>query len=51
MRAAQSSPERVLIGARAYTSAAAEHGIARMRFALGVDDDFALSCASSPATS
>lgn len=39
VRAAQSSPERVLIGARAYTSAAAEHGIARMRFALGVDDD------------
>jgi 3-methyladenine DNA glycosylase/8-oxoguanine DNA glycosylase len=39
VRVAQSAPDRVLFGARAATHAAAEHGIARMRFALGVDDD------------
>ncbi len=39
VRIVQSSPERVLFGARAYTMLAAEHGIARMRFALGVDED------------
>jgi 3-methyladenine DNA glycosylase/8-oxoguanine DNA glycosylase len=39
VRAAQPSAWRVVIGARAETHAAAEEGIARMRFALGVDDD------------
>ena len=39
VRAAQPSRECVVIGARASTHAAASHGIARMRFALGVDDD------------
>jgi 3-methyladenine DNA glycosylase/8-oxoguanine DNA glycosylase len=39
VRIAQSAPDRVLFGARAATREAAEHGIARMRFALGVDDD------------
>ncbi len=39
VRVAQSSPDTVLFGARADTRAAARHGIARMRFALGVDDD------------
>ena len=40
VRVAQSAPDRVLFGARAPTSeAAAEYGIARMRFALGVDED------------
>jgi DNA-3-methyladenine glycosylase II len=31
--------DRLLLGARAPSRAAAEHGIERMRFALGVDDD------------
>jgi 3-methyladenine DNA glycosylase/8-oxoguanine DNA glycosylase len=39
VRAAQTAPDRVLLGARAGTREAAAHGIARMRFALGVDDD------------
>jgi len=39
VRIAQTAPDRVLFGARARTRAAAAHGIARMRFALGVDDD------------
>jgi 3-methyladenine DNA glycosylase/8-oxoguanine DNA glycosylase len=39
VRVAQPSRERVVLGARARTRAAAEHGIERMRFALGVDDD------------
>jgi 3-methyladenine DNA glycosylase/8-oxoguanine DNA glycosylase len=39
VRVAQTSPESVLFGARARTVEAAEYGIERMRFALGVDDD------------
>jgi len=39
VRIAQTAPDRVLFGARAPTRAAARYGIARMRFALGVDDD------------
>jgi DNA-3-methyladenine glycosylase II len=39
VRVAQVAPDRVLFGARAGSRVAAEHGIARMRFALGVDDD------------
>jgi 3-methyladenine DNA glycosylase/8-oxoguanine DNA glycosylase len=39
VRAAQTSPDRVLLGARASTREAAAYGIARMRFALGVDED------------
>jgi len=39
VRIAQSAPDRVLFGARSHTRAAADHGIERMRFALGVDDD------------
>ncbi len=39
VRVAQTSPETVLFGAQADTRAAARYGIARMRFALGVDDD------------
>jgi 3-methyladenine DNA glycosylase/8-oxoguanine DNA glycosylase len=39
VRVAQPSPETVLLGARAATTAAAAHGIRRMRFALGVDED------------
>ena len=39
VRVAQTAPDRVLFGARAPSRAAARHGIARMRFALGVDDD------------
>lgn len=39
VRAAQPGPWRVVLGARAATAEAAEEGIARMRFALGVDDD------------
>jgi DNA-3-methyladenine glycosylase II len=35
----QPAPERVIFGARAATEAAAAEGIARMRFAMGVDDD------------
>jgi len=39
VRVAQPAGDRVLLAARAPTRAAALHGIARMRFALGVDDD------------
>jgi 3-methyladenine DNA glycosylase/8-oxoguanine DNA glycosylase len=39
VRVAQSAPGSVLFGARAGSRAAALDGIARMRFALGVDDD------------
>ena len=39
VRVAQTAPDRVLLGARASTREAAAHGIARMRFALGVDED------------
>jgi 3-methyladenine DNA glycosylase/8-oxoguanine DNA glycosylase len=39
VRVAQPADDRVLIGARALTRAAGAHGIARMRFALGLDDD------------
>jgi len=39
VRVAQSAPEVVLFGARAKRRESAEHGIVRMRFALGVDDD------------
>jgi 3-methyladenine DNA glycosylase/8-oxoguanine DNA glycosylase len=39
VRVAQTAPDRVVFGARADTRAAAAHGIARMRFALGVDED------------
>jgi 3-methyladenine DNA glycosylase/8-oxoguanine DNA glycosylase len=39
VRVAQSTPDAVLFGARARRQESAEHGIARMRFALGVDDD------------
>jgi 3-methyladenine DNA glycosylase/8-oxoguanine DNA glycosylase len=39
VRVAQTALDRVLFDARAPTSEAADHGIARMRFALGVDDD------------
>ncbi len=39
VRVAQTAPDRVLFGARAGGRVAAQHGVARMRFALGVDDD------------
>ncbi len=39
VRVAQTAPDTVLFGARAPNRRGAEHGIARMRFALGVDDD------------
>jgi 3-methyladenine DNA glycosylase/8-oxoguanine DNA glycosylase len=39
VRVAQPAPDQVLFGARAATAEAASHGIARMRFALGVDED------------
>jgi DNA-3-methyladenine glycosylase II len=39
VRVAQIAPDAVLFGARAPNRTGAEHGIARMRFALGVDDD------------
>ncbi len=39
VRVAQTAHDQVLFGARAETRAAAAHGIARMRFALGVDED------------
>jgi 3-methyladenine DNA glycosylase/8-oxoguanine DNA glycosylase len=39
VRAAQPARDRVVLGARACTQEAAAHGIERMRFALGVDDD------------
>jgi 3-methyladenine DNA glycosylase/8-oxoguanine DNA glycosylase len=39
VRVAQPARDRVVLGARARTHAAAAHGIERMRFALGVDED------------
>jgi 3-methyladenine DNA glycosylase/8-oxoguanine DNA glycosylase len=39
LRAAQPDADRVIVGARAACADAAEEGIARMRFAIGVDDD------------
>ncbi len=39
VRVAQTSADAVLFGAAASTRAAAEHGIARMRAALGIDQD------------
>ena len=39
VRVAQTAPDRILFGAQAGDRAAAIHGIARMRFALGVDED------------
>ena len=39
VRVAQPAEDRVLFGARAPSREAARHGIARMRFALGVDED------------
>jgi 3-methyladenine DNA glycosylase/8-oxoguanine DNA glycosylase len=39
VRVAQPAPQRVAFGARAATPQAAAYGIARMRFALGVDED------------
>jgi len=39
VRAAATGPDRVLLGARSPSRAAAAHGITRMRFALGLDDD------------
>jgi 3-methyladenine DNA glycosylase/8-oxoguanine DNA glycosylase len=39
VRVAQTAPDSVVIGARARSRVSAEHGIVRMRFALGVDDD------------
>jgi 3-methyladenine DNA glycosylase/8-oxoguanine DNA glycosylase len=41
VRVAQTAPDRVLFGALAHSPQAARHGIERMRFALGVDDDLA----------
>ncbi len=39
VRVAQAAPDRVVFGAWAPTREAAEHGIERMRFAVGVDED------------
>jgi 3-methyladenine DNA glycosylase/8-oxoguanine DNA glycosylase len=39
VRAAQAGAGRLVIGARSPSRAAAEHGVRRMRFALGVDED------------
>ncbi|MGA7703986.1 MAG: hypothetical protein WB998_03715 [Solirubrobacteraceae bacterium] len=39
VRVAQTVPDAVLFGARAQSAEAARHGIERMRFALGVDED------------
>jgi 3-methyladenine DNA glycosylase/8-oxoguanine DNA glycosylase len=39
VRVAQPAPDMVIFGARAASKAAAAHGIRRMRFALGVDED------------
>jgi 3-methyladenine DNA glycosylase/8-oxoguanine DNA glycosylase len=41
VRVAQTARDRVLFGARAERPELAEEGIARLRFALGVDDDLA----------
>ena len=39
VRVAQTAPDAVLFGARAQSAEAAHHGIERMRFALGIDED------------
>jgi 3-methyladenine DNA glycosylase/8-oxoguanine DNA glycosylase len=39
VRAAQTAPQSVVVGAEARTRASASAALARMRFALGVDDD------------
>ncbi len=39
VRVAQTAPDAVVFGARARSRESAEHGLARMRFALGIDDD------------
>lgn len=39
VRVVQTAPHTVLFGARAHSAEAANHGIERMRFALGVDED------------
>lgn len=39
VRVAQTAPDGVLFGACSHSADAARHGIERMRFALGVDDD------------
>ena len=39
VRAAQSAPDRIVLAARSPTREGAAHGISRMRFALGVEDD------------
>jgi 3-methyladenine DNA glycosylase/8-oxoguanine DNA glycosylase len=39
VRVAQTAPDAVLFGARSYSVEGARHGIERMRFALGVDED------------
>jgi 3-methyladenine DNA glycosylase/8-oxoguanine DNA glycosylase len=39
VRVAQTAPDRLIFGARAESRRAAQHGIARMRFALGADED------------
>jgi 3-methyladenine DNA glycosylase/8-oxoguanine DNA glycosylase len=39
VRAAQPSPDRLVLGARSLDRAAAEHGLGRLRFTLGADDD------------
>jgi 3-methyladenine DNA glycosylase/8-oxoguanine DNA glycosylase len=44
VRVAQTAPDRVLFGALARSPQAARHGIERMRFALGVDDDLGEFC-------
>jgi 3-methyladenine DNA glycosylase/8-oxoguanine DNA glycosylase len=44
VRVAQTAPDVVLFGACAASRRGAEHGIARMRFALGVDDDLREFC-------
>jgi 3-methyladenine DNA glycosylase/8-oxoguanine DNA glycosylase len=41
VRAAQTAPDRVMLGARSRSQEAAAYGISRMRFALGVDEDLA----------
>jgi 3-methyladenine DNA glycosylase/8-oxoguanine DNA glycosylase len=51
VRVAQTARDRVLFGARSRSEAAARHGIERMRFALGIDDDlreFYRDCARDP---
>lgn len=42
VRIAQTAPDSVMFGARARSRESVEHGVARMRFALGIDDDLRL---------